>query len=143
LSTSSELTIVELSQLLANQTRKALTDAMIARGYDGICMPEARLIWEVAASTPNIQQLAERTGTTKQFCAREVAKLREAGYLATEIDPGDKRAVRVGLTEKGENLMRDLREEKLGLEAEMRARVGSDTYDAVLRAMNGLVVDAD
>ncbi len=142
MSTNPELTIVELSQALAAQTRNILTDAMIARGYDGICMPEARLIWEASVGTLNIQQLAERTGTTKQFCAREVAKLRDGGYLDTKSDVGDKRAVRVTLTTRGEKLLGDLREEKLKLEAEMRARIGNAAYDAALAAMTRLAGDA-
>ena len=132
-------TVFELAQILAIKTRKALSDAIAARGYGEISVPEARLIWEISTGGQNIQQLAARTGTTKQFCAREVAKLRDAGYLATTPDTRDKRSVQVALTTAGKTLLKDLRAEKLRLEDEMRTQLGATAYDAFRAAMGRLV----
>lgn len=138
---SSELpaTLFELSQIMAQQTRKALADAIAAHGYADVSLPGARLIWEVSTGARNIQQLAERTGTTKQFCARETARLRDCGYLETRPDQNDKRSVRVVLTKKGAAALSELRAVKLGLEDEMRAKIGDAAYEAALKAMTDLL----
>ncbi len=139
MSSDRQLTLFEVLQLMAAQTRKGLNEASAALGYDGISVPEARLIWEISTGSRNIQQLAERTGTTKQFCAREIAKLREAGFVVTKTDSVDKRAVRVMLTPKGETLLADLGAEKLRLEAEMRDRIGPEAYAQTIKTLSALL----
>lgn len=139
MSSARDLTLFELVQFASVETRKAMEAAFAERGYPDLTAADARLIWESSTGKHNVQQLADRMGTTKQYCAREVAKLRDAGFLATQSDADDKRAVRVELTESGRELLVELRAEKLRLEDEMRARIGDSAYETTRAALGTLL----
>lgn len=50
--------------------------------------------------------LGRRLGVTKQAAAKTVISLEQAGYIRREPDPGDRRAVRLRRTARGEEMLR-------------------------------------
>jgi DNA-binding MarR family transcriptional regulator len=56
-----------------------------------------------------ITELAARSGMTKQSMHELVGHLERHGYLHREPDPADSRALRVRLTDRGDELQRQLR----------------------------------
>jgi DNA-binding MarR family transcriptional regulator len=55
-----------------------------------------------AGGTVNVRQLSERTGTRASTLTGLLDRLENRGYLARELDPGDRRSFRLPLTEYGQ-----------------------------------------
>ena len=125
MSTERALSVFELAQIFAEQSLSALTEAMIARGYDGVCLPDIRLCWACSDGAHTVQALAKKLGVTKQFCAREVAKLRDEGYLDVTPDPEDARALQVRLSPAGARLLAAIQTEKKRVEKSIAGRIGA------------------
>src|ERR1700753_4066672 len=50
-------------------------------------------------------ELGRRLGVSKQAAAKTVASLERVGYVCREPDPGDARAIRLGQTARGEEML--------------------------------------
>lgn len=129
-----------LTQALATLGKGQLLARLAARGHPETGMPDVKLLWCLGDSPVNVQQVADMTGTTKQFAARTVAKLKEAGLVHVETDSNDKRSIAITATKRGAALLAIVREEKDAIEAEWRATLGPATFEAVARAL-GLLFD--
>ncbi len=68
------------------------------------------------------EDLAEHFHIDKSTIARSVGKLESAGYVRREIDPSDRRAVRLFLTKRGEDVVPEIR--KIGMQWEEIACAG-------------------
>ena len=71
-------------------------------------------IWEWRISPPNLNQLAEKCGITRQSTKQLVDKLVEKGYVTLEKSDADKRNMIIVITDKGrrwgaENLDKNMR----------------------------------
>ncbi len=134
--------LLTLLSAVAQAERDALVAALERRGFSGVAMPAIRLIAEVAAAERSIQALADATGTTKQFCGREVARLKKQGYLAIAPSPDDKRATSVSLAARGKKLLEAVRQAKRELDAAMLRRLGAADVERLRRMLTRLVADA-
>jgi DNA-binding MarR family transcriptional regulator len=124
-----------LTQAVATLGKSDLLMRLAARGYRETGMPDVKLLWCLSDSPVNVQQVAEMTGTTKQFAARTVAKLREAGLVHVEPGTEDKRSIAITATKRGTALLAVIRDEKNAIEAEWRATLGAPAFDAVAKAL--------
>ena len=129
-------------QAVAMLGKSELLFRLAARGHGETGMPDVKLLWCLGDTPVNVQQVAEMTGTTKQFAARMVAKLRDAGLLHVEPDPKDKRSIAITATKRGTALLAIVREEKNAIEAEWRATLGGATFEAVAKALARLLESA-
>lgn len=111
-----------------------------ARGFEKIGLPEMRLVGELKVRGPSsIQALADATGTTKQFCAREVKKLEGEGYVVLEPSPDDKRVTLVTLGPAGRRLMSATHEVKIEHDASIARRLGAANARALRQLLEELV----
>ena len=134
-----EWSVFELAQFFSQSALDELVDAMIARGYGGICMPDVKLCWACSDGSYTVAELAARLGVTKQFCAREVAKLRESGFLDVSPSPNDARALAVRLSAKGHKLLNDIAKEKARLENKLAGEIGEERmreFNETLKLLN-------
>ncbi|MEO6012476.1 MAG: MarR family transcriptional regulator [Devosia sp.] len=128
-----------LAQAVATLGKGALLARLAACGHGEVGMPDVKLLWCLGAEPVNVQQVAEMTGTTKQFAARTVAKLRESGLVRVSPAPNDKRSIAITATRKGEALLAIIRSEKDAIEAEWRAAIGATAFEAIARALARLI----
>lgn len=129
----------ELAQALAQHGRIALLARLADRGHADIGMPDVKLLWCLGAEPISVQRAAEMIGTTKQFAARTVAKLQQAGLLQVAIDAGDKRALAISATKKGAALIRIVSRERDAIETEWREKIGETKLRRLTEGLAGLV----
>ena len=82
-----------------------------------------------------IGALGERLGVTQQAASKAVADLERRGYVRRDADPGDRRARRVGLTERGEAAIEAGRRHRTALEAELAGTLGPRRVAAALHLL--------
>lgn len=112
----------------------------------GLSPLEARVL-QFFGSLPGATQsdLAEHTGRDKGQLARLMAGLRERGWLATRVDPGDRRIVRVELTAQGKRLNDAMALQRRRLDTEVSAAFDpqeSRAFIALLRRLQRQLEDA-
>ncbi|WP_051332226.1 MarR family winged helix-turn-helix transcriptional regulator [Cucumibacter marinus] len=138
MSSFGDMTFFEILQHHAKAAQSELLAGMAARGYDGLTMPDIRLCHACHDGPHPVKTLAERLGVTKQFCAREVAKLSELGFVETETDPADRRALKVVLSAKGRELLEAIKAEKQAIDDRMSDRIGPERAAALADALAAL-----
>jgi DNA-binding MarR family transcriptional regulator len=116
---------LSLLSAVTQQEREALMRGLAGRGFPGVMLPAVRLLSELREGPKSVQALADATGTTKQFCGREVQKLDEAGLASTDRSRADKRVVLVELTAKGGRLLDAVKVVKRELDGDIARRVGA------------------
>ena len=77
-------------------------------------------------------QIVGRCGVTKQALSQQIAHLEREGYIAVELDPDDKRARMVGLTDKGRRAQAHVEQLFARIESGWRERYGAERV-ALLR----------
>ncbi|HEX2906285.1 MAG TPA: MarR family winged helix-turn-helix transcriptional regulator [Phototrophicaceae bacterium] len=109
------------------------------RGYDGLSPAHAFLMASVnAEGTTRIVDLAARMDTTKQFAGRLVKDLEQRGYVTTEPDAQDRRALNVTVTRAGWVYFAAACEVKAEIEAEFQTALGAEAMTAFLAALQTL-----
>lgn len=136
--------ILTLLSIATQREKDAMVVSLRARGFEKIGLPEMRLVGELKVRGPSsIQALADATGTTKQFCAREVKKLEGEGYVSLEPSPDDKRVTLVTLGPAGRRLMAATHEVKIEHDASIARRLGAANARALRQLLEELVATND
>lgn len=92
------------------------TSEALARQYRerfGITIPEWRVLVHLAqpldgASTVSVRDIESRVAMEKSKVSRAAKRLEAAGYIEKTVDAGDRRLVRLALTDTGRGMMADL-----------------------------------
>jgi len=97
------------------------------RGYEDVRPVHDFALHSILAGADSATELGRAMSTTKQAAAKTVALLQERGYVTRELDPTDRRRMRLHVTERGltmlnagEEIFNDLRrrwEEQVGATA--------------------------
>lgn len=124
-----------LSQAVATIGKAALLVRLEALGHAEIGMPDVKLLWCLGDEPVNVQQVAQMTGTTKQFAARTVSKLRAAGLVAVHRHPTDKRAIGITATHQGAALTAVIARERDAIELGWRKVLGTADFERVARLL--------
>jgi len=77
------------------------TAELAARGFDDVRPVHDFALHSVLAGADSASELGRAMSITKQAAAKTIALLEERGYLTREADPGDKRRMRLHVTERG------------------------------------------
>lgn len=128
-----------LLSMATERQRRDLVAALRVRGFDDVNLSGARILRVLGREPKIVQALADATGTTKQFAAREVRHLAEAGYVETSPSPADGRAVLVKATRRGHRLLAASDREKRRLDAGVEARLGPRDARELRRLLARLV----
>jgi DNA-binding MarR family transcriptional regulator len=82
----------------------------------GLDTASALVLHHVRASGPlRVSALARHIGLDSSTVSRHVAHLERAGYLSRSGDPDDRRASRLGLTERGHALLEEAMEARAAI----------------------------
>ncbi|MBY6163570.1 MarR family winged helix-turn-helix transcriptional regulator [Mameliella alba] len=109
------------------------TSEALARQYRekfGISIPEWRVLVHLAqpldgAATVSVRDIEARVAMEKSKVSRAATRLETAGYIEKAQDAGDRRLVRLALTDKGRALMADLLPLAMAYQAEIERRLGN------------------
>ena len=96
------------------------------RGYAGLALAHTMLLTNVDVHGTRLTTLAERVGVSRQAIGNLVHNLEQQGYLMRTVDPTDRRAVIVTLTEAGWRLLGAVVDVKMEIETEYSAILGAE-----------------
>lgn len=99
-----------LSRLLREFSRdfeRRIWQALEAKGYPDIRPSHSAVFANLGMGAVRVTELAERAQVTQQAMGKMLKELERMGYVAREVDSGDKRAKEIKLTERGVQLARD------------------------------------
>lgn len=135
--------LLEVSLLLQDD----LTRSMSALG---LTVTKTHLLWQVLQNGPSTQQrLATELGVSPRHVTGLVDALESDGFAHRQPHPHDRRAVLVGLTQKGAATMTQLQEQRRRDAARLVTDLApgqvdqlQQSLDAVLTRLRHLVADA-
>lgn len=102
--------VLDLLQAVMHECR-SLQHQALRDGEHGVTPMDARVLGFFARRPGATQSdLTQHSGRNKAQVARLVAGLRERGLLQAEADAGDRRSLRLSLTEQGAAVQRSLKQ---------------------------------
>lgn len=128
----------DLPQLLGDAGRwfeRALLTMLEDSGETAVTPTEIRLFAVLDADGTTVAELARRMGVTRQTAHQAVRGLVAGGLLEPVPDPGSGRRRPVRRTAAGERVHARVRRALDQLEAELAARIGPGTVDALRTAL--------
>lgn len=99
-----------LSRLLREFSRdfeRRIWEGLAARGYPDIRPSHSAVFANLGMGAVRVTELAERAQVTQQAMGKMLKELERMGYVARDIDGGDKRAKEIRLTQRGVALAAD------------------------------------
>ena len=124
-------------RVLADRARVELA----ARGYEDVRPGHEFALRAILSGADSASELGRRTAVTKQAAAKTLAVLEENQYVLREIDPTDKRRMRIRVTDHGLAMLRTGEALFDDLRAQWEADAGKDTIAALEQALRHLVGD--
>lgn len=126
-------------QQLTRRLRKAQADALSPLG---LTPAQERALRVIARGDEPLRMtaLAEHLGIVPRSVTTVVDALEEAGLVRREIDPANRRAILLHLTDSGEAVDADMRDARRHAAGELFAPLGADdrrTLSAILARMSG------
>lgn len=112
---------------------------LAARGHTGLGMAHTTLIANLDTKGTRITTLAKRMGITKQAAGHLAADLIDRGYIVSNPDPVDRRAVLVTFTEKGWQFLHDAYELKGEIETEFTNILGKERLEQLRETLDYLL----
>ena len=128
-----------LSRLLREFSRdfeRRIWRALEARGYPDVRPSHSAVFANLGLGAVRVTELAERAQVTQQAMGKMLKELERMGYVAREVDSGDKRAKEIRLTERGIRLAAEslqVMEEVRGYYAEKIGERELDELESMLR----------
>jgi DNA-binding MarR family transcriptional regulator len=101
----------DLSRLLREFSRdfeRRIGLALNARGYQDIRPSHSAVFANLGTGAVRVTELAERAQVTQQAMGKMLKELERMGYVARDVDSGDKRAKAIRLTQLGAKLAADI-----------------------------------
>ena len=113
---------------------------LVAAGFDDISPAHLAVFQYPSPRGVRVTALAERAGMSRQAITYLIRELETKGYLERHPDPSDRRATLVQLTERGEAVIREIRDSVMRLEDEWEDELGSvrfAQFRSTLRTLAG------
>ena len=107
---------VQLADLLQQQTRRLRRAQAQRLAPLGLTPAQERALRIITRSEepPRMAELAEHLGIVPRSVTTVVDALEEAGLVRREVDPRNRRAIRLHLTDQGRSVRDDMREARRG-----------------------------
>jgi DNA-binding MarR family transcriptional regulator len=135
----------DLAQLLLGGFRilaDQATAELVARGYAEIRPAQEFAMQAILAGADNASDLGRRMSVSKQAAAKTIAALEERNYVARELDPVDKRRMRLYVTAHGLAMLREGEEIFDKLRKQWEEQVGAGPLAQVESTLRELVGDS-
>jgi DNA-binding MarR family transcriptional regulator len=108
------------------------------RGHDLVRTGHIPVFSQLGGGPLRITDLAGRAGMTRQMMGRLVRELQDAGYVRTDADPVDQRAIIVALTDHGWQFCHDAQDVMRELEHEYDDLLGPGGLARLRQALTTL-----
>lgn len=116
-------------------------EAMNAQGHDWFTPGRANIIGRMPREGCKQSELLTATGLTKQALQQMLDGLEQNGVIIRVVDPDDRRARLVQLTEKGRAALMDADRIKASVSEQFEARVGAADLATLEDLLKRLVAD--
>ncbi len=113
------------------------------KGMKGRGMSRERLLVIISDYPDGVRQkeLAEHAGINASSTSEVVNRLEDDGYLKREVDPTDRRATILKLTELGEARAAEIREERESMFAELFGKLSDEEKDTLAALLDKMLED--
>lgn len=131
-----------LSRLLREFTRdfeRRIWQGLAARGYPDIRPSHSAVIANLGMGAVRVTELAERAQVTQQAMGKMLKELERTGYVARDIDGGDRRAKEIRLTLRGMALVADSREVVSQVRSHYANKIGARQLDELEESLRDAV----
>lgn len=108
---------------------------MVAAGHDWYREARSSVVPYVGIEGTRQSDIVERMGLSKQAVQQLIVDLERSDILRREPDPNDRRGKIVRFTAKGLAAQRDSTRAKEKVEAEIRAALGDDEFEHLMRLL--------
>jgi DNA-binding MarR family transcriptional regulator len=133
--TEQSMTLGSLLRLPYDALQRELYTELARRGFEEIRPAHSAVFRTIEPDGSRMVEMAERARMTKQSMAYLVESLESAGYLTVTPDPYDRRAKRVSLTERGQQVQQEGVRLSRELEGFVAERIGGETAITELRRL--------
>jgi DNA-binding MarR family transcriptional regulator len=123
-----------LSRLLrefARDFERRIWQGLAERGYPDIRPSHSAVFANLGMGAVRVTELAERAQVTQQAMGKMLKELERMGYVARDIDGGDKRAKEIRLTQRGVALAVDSLEVVSQVRSCYANKIGARQLDAL------------
>jgi MarR family transcriptional regulator, temperature-dependent positive regulator of motility len=131
-----------LSRLLrefARDFERRIWQGLTARGYPDIRPSHSAVFANLGTGAVRVTELAERAHVTQQAMGKMLKELERMGYVARDIDGGDKRAKEIRLTQRGVALAGDSLEVVSQVRSYYANKIGAQQLDALEESLRDAV----
>jgi DNA-binding MarR family transcriptional regulator len=108
------------------------------KGHDGLRLSFHPVITGLPADGLRVTELAQQLGMSKQNCFQLLKPIALAGYIERAADTRDKRARKICLTERGQQLIDDGTEVIARIDTDYRDRIGDDAFGNIEQQLRRL-----
>ena len=115
---------------------RRVTRKLRERGHSSISLSHQIVFSNLGLGTARVTELADRAQITQQAMGKTLRELENLGYLKRVVDPTDRRARAISMTDKGLQLVEDAVEVIDEIREEYIAKIGAqelEELDARLR----------
>lgn len=120
----------------------AIREALEAAGYDDLPRSGPTVLSAIAKGERPLAEIVAGLGVTKQAAGALVDTLVSRGYLSRDIDSGDRRRLRVALTDRGRDAARVIQRAARRLDDRLVDLAGPRGAAATRAALAAFVADA-
>ena len=105
---------------------RRIYESLAAKGYPDIRASHSAVFANLGMGAVRVTELAERAQVTQQAMGKMLKELERMGYIARDIDSGDKRAKEIKLTERGIALAADCLDVVADIRSQYAAKIGAE-----------------
>ncbi|ADB29351.1 transcriptional regulator, MarR family [Kribbella flavida DSM 17836] len=109
------------------------------RGYEDFRPVHDFALHSILGGADNASELGRAMAVTKQAAARTIGILEERDWVVREVDPNDRRKLRLRVTEQGMTLLREGEAIFNELRDEWERQVGRDSIESLEHSLRSLV----
>ena len=117
------------------------TAELAARGYEDVRPVHDFALQAILSGADNASELGRRMSVTKQSAAKTIAVLEGRGYVARQPDATDRRRMRLQVTDRGIEMLREGAAIFDELRAQWEKQVGADAVEEVAHTLRRLLGD--
>ncbi len=131
-----------LSRLLREFDRdfeRRIWQGLATCGYPDIRPSHSAIFAHLGMGAVRVTELAERAQVTQQAMGKMLKELERMGYVARDIDGGDKRAKEIRLTERGAALVADTRDVVNQVRSYYANKIGARQLDDLEQSLRDAV----
>jgi DNA-binding MarR family transcriptional regulator len=144
----------EVAYLLSNNLARLLREfsrdferriwhGLEARGYTDIRPSHSAVFANLGLGAVRVTELAERAQVTQQAMGKMLKELERMGYIARDMDSGDKRAKEIRLTGRGRKLAADSLEVVAAVRKRYASKIGELDMQALETSMRSALRKLD